>query len=103
MFNQQTPATGMYNIAIHWGISNVYQFLTHIATEGSDFSFAPRNISFPAGVTIVIFNVTIMRDNILEEDEFFALSIDASTLPERVTVGSFNDITTITIANDDSK
>ena len=77
--------------------------LTHIATEGSDFSFAPHNISFPDGVTIVTFNVTIMRDNILENDEFFSLSIDALTLPERVTVGSFNDITTITIANDDSK
>ena len=44
-----------------------------------------------------------MCDNILEDDEFFSLSIDALTLPERVTVGSFNDITTITIANDDSK
>ena len=44
-----------------------------------------------------------MRDNILEDNEFFSLSIDALTLPERVAVGSFNDITTITIANDDSK
>ena len=74
----------------------------HVAMEGSDFIFVPHNIFFPAGVTRVTFNVTIIEDNILERDEFFSLSVDPLTLPDRVTAGNFND-TTITIMNDDSK
>ena len=74
----------------------------HVAMEGSDFIFVPNNIFFPAGVTRVTFNVTIIEDDILERDEFFSLSVDPLTLPDRVTVDNFTD-TTITIMNDDSK
>ena len=74
----------------------------HTATEGSDFVFVPQNVSFPAEVTMVTFNVTIIEDNILEHNESFSLGIDPLTVPNRVTVGSSGD-TTVTILNDDSK
>ena len=71
-------------------------------TEGLDFNFGPRNISFSAGMTRVTFNVTIIEDNILEHDERFSLSVDPLTLPNRVTIGTSSH-TTITIIDDDSK
>ena len=56
----------------------------------------------PAGVTSVIFNVTIIEDSILEHNESFSLSVDPLTLPNRVTTGSSNH-TRVTIIDDDSK
>ena len=57
---------------------------------------------FPAGVTRVPFNVTIIDDDILEHDETFTLTTDLFTLPNRVTIGSSSHAI-ITIINDDSK
>lgn len=80
----------------------VHLILIHVGIEGLDFNFVPHNIFFPAGVTRVTFNVTIIEDNTLEHDEFFSLSVDPLILPDRVTIGNYTD-TTITIVNDDSK
>ena len=71
-------------------------------TEELDFIFGQRNISFPAGVTRITFNVTIIEDNILEHNESFSVSVDPLTLPNRVTIGTSNH-TTITIIDNDSK
>ena len=69
---------------------------------GSDFTFGPYLVIFPAGVTRIAFNVTIIDDKRLEHDENFTLTTDLFTLPERITIGSSGH-TTITILNDDSK
>ena len=82
--------------------SKVCVTVTHIGIEGLDFIFAPQNVSFPAGVIRVRFNVTIVEDNILEANESFTLGVDPLTLPDRVTTGSSN-YTTVTILNDDCK
>ena len=72
------------------------------STEGLDFSLDSYNILFPAGVTRVAFNVTIIEDNILELNETFAISADPLTLPNKVTIGSSSH-TTVTIIDDDSE
>ena len=72
------------------------------STEGLDFSLDSYNILFPAGVTRVAFNVTIIEDNILELNETFAISTDPLTLPNKVTIGSSSH-TTVTIIDDDSE
>ena len=71
-------------------------------TEGLDFNFGPRNILFPAGVTRITFNVTIVEDNMLEHDESFSVSVDPLILPNRVTIGSSGH-TVVTIIDDESK
>ena len=69
---------------------------------GLDFTSGVYAVLFPAGVTRVTFNVTIIDDNILEHDETFTLAIDLSTLPNRIIIGGSTH-TRITILNDDSK
>ena len=48
------------------------------------------------------FIVTIMDDNILESNERFQLSINTSSLPNRVTVDNPSEVT-VTIVDDDCK
>ena len=48
------------------------------------------------------FDVLIMDDNILEYDETFELHINASSLPNRVSVGSVQ-LATVNISDEDSK
>ena len=56
----------------------------------------------PAGFTETSYDITILDDNVLEENETFYLLINPSTLPRSVTVGDINQAG-ITIINDDSK
>ena len=51
---------------------------------------------------MVPFNVTIIDDNVLEGDENFMLTIDSSSLPSSVTVGT-PDEATVTIVDNDRK
>ena len=53
-------------------------------------------------MTQVLFNVTIMDDNILESNETFQLSINSSSLPNRVTVDN-PSVVTVTIVDNDRK
>ena len=53
-------------------------------------------------MTEVSFNVTIMDDNILESNETFQLSINSSSLPNRVTVDN-PSVVTVTIVDNDCK
>ena len=52
-----------------------------------DYISGPYTVTFPAGVTIVPFDVLIYNDNILEENEKFSLTIVRSSLPDGVTRG----------------
>ena len=68
-----------------------------------DYGSGPYTVTFPAGVTSVPFNVSIIDDMIFEGNEDFMLTIDPSSLiPTGVTVGS-PDQATVTIVDDDRK
>ena len=68
---------------------------------GVDYNSGPYNVTFPAGVTNVSFNVLINNDNILEVNEEFNLIIRHSS-SSSITTGSPHN-TTVIILNDDSK
>ena len=68
----------------------------------NDYSAGPYNVTMPAGFTETSYDITILDDNVLEENETFYLLINPSTLPRSVTVGDINQAG-ITIINDDSK
>ena len=53
-------------------------------------------------MTEVSLDVTIMDDNILESNETFQLSINSSSLPNRVTVDN-PSVVTVTIVDNDCK
>ena len=70
--------------------------------EGSDYGSGPYMVNFNAGETRVSFNVSILDDDIPENDKTFILTIDYSSLPNNVYVGTLNE-TEITVVDDDSK
>ena len=53
-------------------------------------------------MTLIVFNVSINDDSIVEDDEYFTLSINPSLLPSNVIIGSSVNVT-MTIIDDDSK
>ena len=73
-----------------------------IIKGGDDYNSGPYNVTFPAGVTSVSFNITIINDNILEDNETFELIIDDSSLLSTVTTVIPNK-TVIIIRDTDSK
>ena len=69
---------------------------------GVDYVSGPYTVTFPAGMTEVSFSVGITDDNILESNERFQLSINSSSLPNRVTIGNPSEVT-VTIVDNDRK
>ena len=69
-----------------------------------DYGSGPYTVTFPAGMTMVSFNIPINDDDILEGSESFMLTIDPNSLPSggTITVGS-PDQATVTIVDDDRK
>ena len=67
-----------------------------------DYTSGPYTVTFLAGQTTATFDVPINDDNILEGNEDFILTIDATSLPIIVIYGNPGQ-TTVTIVNDDSK
>ena len=55
-------------------------------------------MTFPAGSTKVSFDIMIINDNLLEDNEEFILSINSTYL----SVGAINE-TTVNIVDDDGK
>ena len=62
----------------------------------------PYNVTFLAGMTTTVLDVPINNDNICEPSETFIVTINTSSLPDRVTNGDPGHITII-IADNDSK
>ena len=56
----------------------------------------------PAGERNSSFEISIIDDKILENDESFDLNINTNTLSDGITLGS-PDTATVIITNDDSK
>ena len=69
---------------------------------GFDYDSGPYTVTFPAGITTAHLTIPITDDRILESNEDFNLTIDASSLPNDVTTGSPQQAT-VTIAEDDCK
>jgi len=67
-----------------------------------DYGPGPYDVRIPAGDTSVTFDVPIVDDDILENDEDFDLTIVRGSLPDGVTRGN-PGTSTVTIINDDGK
>ena len=70
---------------------------------GVDYGSGPYTVTFPAGVTRVPFEVSLIDDTIYEGNENFTLTINPSSLPTGVTVGSRDQATVTIVDNNDSK
>ena len=68
-----------------------------------DYDSGPYTVTFPAGQTTVIFNILINDDNILEGNENFILTINASSLSNGVTRDGPYQATVTIVDNDDRK
>ena len=74
----------------------------NVTGGGVDYDSGPYTVTFTAGQTSVPFDVAIHDDNISENTEMFTLTIDSSTLPNRVTVGD-PDQSVVNILDSDSE
>ena len=82
--------------------SYVFSFCNHYAyiLDNGDYDSGPYNVTFLAGTTTTSFIVSIINDNILENDEIFHLTIQPPSAPDGVIVGSPVQAT-VTIENFD--
>ena len=71
-------------------------------TGGVDYDSGPYTVTFPAGVTSVLFDVPIIGDNIFEVNDRFMLTIRDIALPDSVIHGSPGQ-PTVTIWDNDHK
>ena len=62
-----------------------------------DYNFEPT-VTFIAGVTIALFNISIIDDDVLEGIEYFRLSIDTDDL----LLGVFHSVLVTIIDDDDT-
>ena len=70
-----------------------------------DYNSGPYNVTFPAGVTSVSFDVTIINDNVLGDNETFLLTIVNLSLSNQgfiFTTGNY-DKATVNIIDTSSK
>ena len=74
----------------------------YLTGGGVDYDSGPFDITFPAGETLAVFNVSIIDDNIVEDNENFTLSINSSSLPNEVTTAS-QVFAVVTIVDYDSE
>ena len=68
-------------------------------TVSDDFASGPYVVVLSAGATSALLNIAINDDDIVEDNEFFILSINAFSQPISVTTNQ----TTVTIVDDDNK
>ena len=74
-----------------------------IITGGGDYESGPFSIRIPAGDISVGFNISIIDSiNVFEANETFTLTIDPSSLPNRV-YQQPNCMLTVTIVDDDGE
>ena len=72
----------------------------NLCTGGIDYDPGPYNITIPAGVTSLLFNVRLAIDDIVELDEEFELTVNGASLPFMVTGA---EPTRVIIVDNDSK
>ena len=64
-----------------------------------DYDSGPYTVTFPVGATSASFSVSINNDYALEDDEYFMLTIDPSSLPTGVTCGDIDQATVTIVDN----
>ena len=67
-----------------------------------DYGSGTYEVTFTAGTTEALFNVSLTDDNISERNEKFMITIDPSSLPNNVTVGDPDQVI-VTIVDNDGK
>ena len=67
-----------------------------------DYTSGPYTVIIPAGQTNATFDVPIIDDSILEGNEDFIITINSSSLPSDVNVGTPGEAT-VNIVDDDCK
>ena len=73
-----------------------------LLTGGDDYNPGPYSVTFPSGVTIASFDISITDDNIFEGSEDVKIEIVNASLSNGILV-SDPDQATITIVDDDGK
>ena len=71
-------------------------------TGNDDYGPGPNTVIIPAGATMVPFDIPIVDDNILEDNEDFDIIIVPGSLPDDVSVGNPGRAT-VNIIDDDCK
>ena len=78
--------------------------LTTTHTDGSDYTGGPYEVTFPAGVNVVSFNVSILDDAIAECAKLFNLDLDIpQTAADMGVIRGSPDTATIHIMDDDGE
>ena len=67
-----------------------------------DYGSGPYIVTIPAGMTMFPFDIPINNDDTYEGIEDFMITIDPTTLPDNVTVGTPGEAT-VNIMDDDSE
>ena len=73
-----------------------------VSGGGIDYNSGPYTVTFPAGVTSVVIDISITDDDTSENEEDFTLIIDTSSLPTRVNTGRLVQ-SRVVIVDDDGK
>ena len=71
-------------------------------SEDVDYESGPFNVTIPAGEISVVFNISIIDDNIFERNESFSLSINSS-FPICETLSPSDCVITVTILDNDGE
>ena len=64
----------------------IWSFILYIITGGDDYAPEQFNVAIAAGETNVPLSIVIIDDDIFEGNESFNISVDLSSLPDRVLV-----------------
>ena len=95
VFNANITALGKLSIIIYTIV-----LFCDMTGGGVDYDSGPYNVTIPAKERGVFFSVFINDDKILEDNETFNLTINSSSLPDRVSVTNLNKATVIIEDND---
>ena len=67
-----------------------------------DYSSGTYSVTFYAGMTSASLNISLINDDVLENNENFFLTINEDSLPTSITAGT-TDQTIVNIVDDDCK
>ena len=97
VFDINITALGKHSITlISCGIILTY----NVTGGGMDYSSGPYPVTFPAGETVAYFNISIRDDHVLEGNEKFNVTINATSLPTQVIVSDPNQATVTVVDNE---
>lgn len=88
----------IFNVITKWEVKiyNYVWYKWNIIGRDDDYSSGPYNVKFPAYITNISFNVSITNDNILEQNETFALTFNPA-------IAGNPSKAVVTIVDDDSE